>query len=165
MQKKSSFVGRGCLLLGLSLSATIVFGQATVCNFSSAAGVAFGVYDDSSSMPRDTATNMTINCTRNGGPPNVSVTLALGPSATSGSSSNRSMRQGNGSIINYNLFRDSSRGLVWGQTPGVDTITNSLSIPNKSTVSISFTIFGRISALQNASVGTYGDSVMATISY
>ena len=165
MQKISSFVVKGCLLLGFTLSATIACGQTTVCSFSSVTGVAFGVYDDGSSVPRDTATNMTINCTRNGGPPGVNVTLALGPSATSGSSSTRSMRQGNGSIINYNLFRDSSRGLVWGQTPGVDTMTNSISIPNKSTVSTSFTIFGRISALQNASVGTYGDSVMATISY
>ena len=95
----------------------------------------------------------------------MNVTLAFGPSATSGSSSTRSMRQGSGNSVTYNLYRDSSRGLVWGQTPGVDTVTQSLSIPNKSTASTTFTIFGRIGALQNVSTGSYADSVVATVSY
>ena len=164
MPKIFSFVARVYLFIGISLGASFAQGQ-TTCSFSSAAGVAFGIYDDSSSVPRDTTTNLAINCTRNGGPQKLNVTVSLGPSATSGSINNRSMREGGGSTIAYNLYRDNSRGLIWGQTPGVDTMTQSLSIPNGSTVSTTFTIFGRIGALQNARVGTYSDSAVATVSY
>ena len=167
MLKISSFVARAGLSLGCALAASHAYSQSTQtsCRFSSVTGIAFGIYDDSSSAPRDTTANIVVSCTRNGGPPNVNVTLAFGPSATSGSSSTRSMRQGGGNSIAYNLYRDSSRGLVWGQTPGVDTVTQSLSIPNKSTASTTFTIFGRIGALQNVSTGSYADSVVATVSY
>ena len=75
------------------------------------------------------------------------------------------MHQGGGNSITYNLYRDSSRALVWGQIAGVDTVTQSLSISNNSTASTIFTIFGRIGELQSASVGTYSDSVVATVSY
>ena len=167
MQKISSFVAKVSFSLGCTLAAAHAYSQSTqsTCRFSSVTGIAFGLYDDTSSTPRDTTANIVVNCTRNGGPPNVNVTLALGPSATSGSSSTRSLRQGGGNSITYNLYRDSSRGSIWGQTPGVDTVTQSLSIPNKSTATTTFTIFGRIGELQSASVGTYGDSVVATVSY
>lgn len=165
MLKISSFVAKFALACAGLLAASSTYGQATTCRFSSLSGVAFGSYDDGSSVPRDTTSDVTIDCARNGGPQNLNITLSLGPSSTSGSIGNRSMRLGSGAAINYNLYRDSSRALVWGQTPGVDTVSRSLSIPNKSSASTTFTIFGRISALQSASVGTYADSVVATVSY
>ncbi len=169
MPKISSFAAKGSIsfMLGSLLFASVAHGQAvpTVCRFSSAPGIPFGAYQDGSPVPRDTAANVTINCTRNSGPQNLTLTVAIGPSATSGSISTRSMREGGGNSITYNLYRDSSRGLIWGQTPGVDTVTQPLSIPNNSSASSTFTIFGRIGALQNASVGTYADSVVATVMY
>lgn len=169
MSKRSSFAASGgrSLLLGLLLAASIAHGQAvpTLCRFTSSPGVAFGIYQDGSPVPKDTTANMTIDCARNSGPQNLTLTVAIGPSATSGSISSRSMREGGGSTITYNLYRDSSRSLIWGQTPGVDTVTQPLSIPNNSSASSTFTIFGRIGALQNGTVGTYADSVVATVMY
>ena len=167
MSKMSSFAAKVGLSIGCLLGAPIAHGQAvpTVCRFTGASGVAFGIYQDGSSVPKDTTASVTISCARNSGPQNLTLTLSLGPSATSGSISTRSLREGGGTTITYNLYRDSSRGLVWGQTPGVDTVTQPLSIPNNSSALSTFTIFGRIGALQNASVGTYADSVVATVSY
>lgn len=164
MLKIPSFVTSVLLLLGWAMISSAAHAS-TVCNFASNPGVAFGVYDDTSSSPRDTTANIIINCTRNGGPPNLTVTLSLGTSSTSGSINPRYLGLGMGSNIAYNLYRDSSRGLIWGQTPGADTITQSLSIPNKSTASVTFTIFGRITELQSASVGNYSDSIIATVFY
>lgn len=167
MPKMSSFVAKAGVSIGFLLVTSMAHAQAipTVCRFSSVSGVAFGIYPDSSSVPTDTTSNVIVDCTRNSGPQNLSLTLALGSSATSGSISTRSLREGSGATITYNLYRDSSRGLVWGQTPGADTVTQSLSIRNNSTASATFTVFGRIQALQNASVGTYSDTVVATVSY
>ena len=167
MQKISRFVARLILPLGCVFASSGVCAQAlqTVCRFSSATGVAFGVYDDGSAVPRDTTTNMAINCSRNGGPQNVTVTVSLASSATSGSISTRRMRQGSGDTLTHNLYGDSARAQVWGQTTGVDTMTQMLSMPNNSSSSATFTIFGRIGALQNVSAGAYADSVVATVSY
>ena len=167
MPKISLFVARLIWLLACVFASSGVCAQApkTVCRFSSATGVAFGVYDDGSPVTRDTTANVAIDCSRNGGPQNVTVTVSLAPSATSGSISTRRMRQGSGDTLTYNLYRDSARAQVWGQTTGVDTMTQMLSIPNNSSMSATFTIFGRIGALQNVSAGSYADSVVATVSY
>ena len=167
MPKISSFVARVVVPLVCALCASIAYSQAipTLCRFTSATGIAFGIYQDGASIPKDTTSSVTINCARNSGPQNLNLTVAIGPSATSGTIGTRSLREGSGAIITYNLYRDSSRSLIWGQTAGVDTVTQALSIPNNSSASSTFTIFGRIPALQNARVGTYSDSVVATVYY
>lgn len=171
MPKKSSFVAKFVANVGMSLvcllAASPAQGQAvpTICRFSSIAGMAFGIYQDGSAVPTDTTTDLIIDCTRNSGPQNLTLTLALGSSATSGTISTRSMRESTGTTIAYNLYRDSARSLIWGQTPGADTVTRPLSIPNNSSASTTFTIFGRIKELQNARVGSYSDTVVATVSY
>jgi spore coat protein U-like protein len=135
----------------------------TACTFSSTPGVAFGMYDDSSAAPTDTATSVVASCARNGGPANVSMTLQIGPSATSGQVATRQMRSGT-SLMNYNLYRDAGRTAVWGQTSGVDTMTIAVNgIPNNGARSETFVIYGRISALQNVAAGAYSDSATLTV--
>lgn len=145
------------VLPGLALA------QTAICTFSSAPGAAFGPYDDSSAAPTDTATSVVANCARNGGPANITVTLQIGPSATSGTVAGRQMASG-GDRMNYNLYRDAARSAVWGQTAGVDALSVGLNgIPNNGTKNVTFVIYGRIPALQNVSAGGYSDSVTITV--
>ena len=145
------------LLLAPGLAAA-----ATTCTFSSTPGVSFGAYDDSSPSATDATTSIVISCARNGGPTPVNATLQIGPSAGSGLITTRSLRSG-ASVLNYNLYRDSGRSQVWGQTSGVDTSSISFTVPNNNSANGTFVIYGRIPALQNVPAGAYTDSVQLTI--
>lgn len=134
------------------------------CTFSSTPGLAFGPYDDASPLPANGATSVVARCFRLGGSSDANVTLQIGPSANSGSIAARQLRSG-ANPMNYNLYRDAARMQVWGQTAGVDTVSVSVTgIPNFGTRNASFTIYGRIPALESVPVGAYSDSVQLTVS-
>jgi spore coat protein U-like protein len=135
---------------------------ASSCAFTSALGMNFGVYADSAASATDATTSVVITCTRDNGP-TPTATLQIGPSAGSGLVTTRSLRSG-GNILNYNLYRDSGRTQVWGQTSGVDTSSVNFFINNNSSGSATMVVYGRIPALQNVPAGTYSDSVQITIS-
>ena len=147
------------LLLAPSLAHAII-----TCSFSSNPGVAFGAYDDSSATPTDISSSVVVHCIRVLGTNNANVVLQVGPSTTSGTIATRQMRSG-ANRMDYNLYRDAGRSQIWGQTPGVDTVTlNTGNIGNNGSADVTFTIYGRIPALQNASVGAYSDNVQITVS-
>ena len=149
------------LLLLLAPSAA---GAVITCTFSSTPGMSFGPYNDSSAVATDSATPIVVRCSRVLGTNNADVVLQLGPSATSGTIATRQMGSG-ANRMNYNLYRDAARSQVWGQTSGVDTgQLNTGNIGNGSSVNVTFTVFGRIPALQNVSSGAYSDSVQLTVS-
>lgn len=134
------------------------------CTFSSTPAMTFGPYDDSSAVPTDVNNSVVVRCTRVLGTNNANVVLRLGPSTTSGTIATRQMASG-ANRMNYNLYRDAGRTQVWGQTPGVDTVSlNTGNIPNFASVNVTFTIFGRVPALQNVNVGAYSDTVQMTVS-
>jgi spore coat protein U-like protein len=150
-------------LIVLLVLVPAVASAATTCSFSSTPGMAFGAYDDSSATPTDATTSIVVSCARTGGPTPVNATLQIGTSAGSGLIATRSMRSG-ANVMNYNLYRDSGRTQVWGQTSGVDTSSISITVPNNNSASGTLVIYGRIPALQNVPVGPYSDSVQITIS-
>jgi spore coat protein U-like protein len=137
------------------------------CQIVSSSGIAFGVYDTLSAVPTDTLTNIRVFCERNGGPQIVVMTMRLGPGANGTSASDRRMRQlgGGTDYLAYGLYRDVSRSAVWGSNESVDTVsqTVTIAVPNKGTQTATFTIYGRIPALQDVSAGSYADSVQITL--
>jgi spore coat protein U-like protein len=134
------------------------------CTFSSTPGMSFGPYNDSSAVATDSNTSIVVRCSRVLGTNNANVVLQVGPSATSGTIATREMASG-ANRMSYNLYRDGGRSQVWGQTPGVDTVSlNTGNIANGGSADVTFTIFGRIPALQNVNTGAYGDSVQLTVS-
>lgn len=136
---------------------------ATTCSLA-AGNVAFGGYDVFSPISLDSSGTLVVTCSRNGGPPNSTVSIAIGPSASSGSMVNRSMRRlGGGDFLSYNLFREATRTSVWGNTAGVDTFVQTITVPNRGSAQISATIFGRIPAGQDVRMGIYADTVMVTV--
>ena len=152
-----------CAILAAALTCPPAH-AAVLCTFNSTPGMAFGVYDDSSAAATTGATTIVARCFRAGGASNVDITLQLGASGTSGGIANRQMASG-GERLDYNLYRDAARTLVWGQTAGTDAVTVTVSgIPNNSSRDASFTIYGRIPAQQNLPAGVYTDSVQITVS-
>ena len=137
---------------------------ATACRITSLVGLNFGIYDPFASVPRDTQASVGLTCTRSGGPQTSTITIALSAGAHGPSTADRRLA-GNGvpSTISYNLYRDSGRSFVWGNTPGVDAATQTVSVPNNGSANATVTIYGRIPANQDVYVGSYSDSVTVTV--
>lgn len=156
--------GLAALLLAASAAHAQVVPGTTCVGSSTSMGL--GAYVGDSATPFDSIGTFALQCTRNGGPQNVSITMGIGPSATSGSIASRQMQQAGGTdALSYNIYRDALRQSVWGQTAGVDAVTKVAALPNNSTTTVAFTLYGRINGLQNISPGSYGDTLVVTISY
>jgi spore coat protein U-like protein len=153
------------LALLVLLSAATGAGAATVCRIVSAGSVAFGSYDVLSTAPNDSQLNVTVACDRNGGPPGVTVEMALGVGANGTSVNARRMLHVGAptDYLSYGLYRDVSRSSVWGSTSGINTMTRNLSVPNRGSASTTFTVYGRLPAQQDVSAGSYSDSVQVTV--
>ena len=125
----------------------------------SATGVNFGAYDVFAAVPRDTTGTVTVACDRN---PPTDVTVAIGPSPTSGGFNPRQMRRTSGpDRLNYNLYTSPSMSTVWGNgSAGTSTVLLRRVRRRRPAVT---TIYGRIPPGQNVSVGAYFDSVTVTI--
>lgn len=154
------------VVCALSLAlACLPASAATVCQFVTGGGINFGLYDTMSPAPADSALNVVVSCSRNGGPQFVTIDVGIGPGTYGSSASSRRMLHTGpySDYLAYGLYRDAGRGSPWGYSPGVDTVAIPLAIPNKSSVSTTLTVYGRIPALQDVSVGSYGDAVQITV--
>jgi len=122
-------------------------------------GVNFGAYDVFAAVPRDTAGTVTVACDQN---PPTDVTVAIGPSPTSGGFRPRQMRHASqADRMNYNLFAAPSMVTVWGDgSAGTSTVLLRKVNRNRP---VTTTIYGRIPPGQNVSVGAYLDAVTVTI--
>ena len=133
--------------------------------------LSFAPYLMVDNAPSDAQATLTVTCTRLNVPPDNSparVVLSVGLGASQGSNSiqNRRMFQaGAPDLLNYNVYLDPARISVWGNTDGVDTVTQTINVQNKGSASASFTFYGRLFARQNVRPGAYGDSLLITINY
>jgi spore coat protein U-like protein len=153
-------------ILALAIALTPCGAGAAITCSASGASMGLGTYTGDSSAPTDSIGSFVVRCARDGGPSTVTVTMGIGPSVNGGSIANRQMRQAAGSdLLAYNLYRDVLRQNVWGQTTGVDTATRTVSIPNKASVDIPFSIYGRIPGLQSVYTGAYSDSLLVTFTF
>jgi len=139
-----------CLLLGSEAGATCTV---------SATGVSFGVYDVFVTAPLDSTGTVTVTCDQ---APPADVTIAIGPSGTSGGFNPRQMRSASSpDRLNYNLFVNAGRSTVWGNgSAGTSTVFLKNVTKGRPVVT---TIYGRIPAGQDVSVGSYSDSLTVTI--
>jgi len=146
------------------LAAGPAYGAVT-CTGSNA-NLSLGTYEAYQSTNLDSSGVITVNCSRDGGPANATVTIGLGQSLNSGSIANRQLKLTGGSdVLAYNFYRDVNRSAVLGNTGGVDTISLTQHVPNNSTIAFTFTLFGRINALQDIRSGNYADTLVLTISF
>lgn len=144
------------------LLAAVLFARAADCACNvTATGVSFGPYDAASLLPADSAGSVTVSCDQN---PPVDITVTIGPSGTTGGFNPRSMRLATGTArLNYNLYTDASRSVVWGDgTSGTAAVVIRRVNRNRAQTA---TIYARTPAGQNVPVGAYTDSLVVTILY
>jgi spore coat protein U-like protein len=111
--------------------------------------VSFGSYDTFALAHTDITGTVSVSC-------DTETSLQVSLSAGLGTFATRHMTNGPSNLL-YNLYMDASRVSIWGDgSPG----TSLLSL---SGTGGSYTVYGRILAHQNVSVGVYGDTVTVSV--
>jgi spore coat protein U-like protein len=145
-----------CFLLGLTLP-----GCAQAACSVSASGVAFGIYDATSASPDDATGTVTVNCTIISGPAGYTIGLSTGGS---GSYAARTLTSG-GSTLSYQLYANASRTQIWGNGSGGSTTVASSFFAALFGGVATHQIYGRIPAGLVVSPGSYGDTIIVTVTY
>jgi len=146
-------------LIGQSASSSLTVSASVSKNCSiTTAPVAFGTYDSvavNATTPLDGIGTVTVTCTK-GAPAKVGLGVGSNAQGTT-----RRMSQGAAAYLTYELYKDTARATVWGDT--ADTALDIPAAPNRNPRS--FTVYGRVAQAQDAVVGTYIDTVVATVNF
>ena len=117
----------------------------------------FGSYDPvvtNASATLDAAGAVIIACTKG-----AVTTLGLDTGANAAGGTRQLASAGN--LLTYELYQDSSRSTVWGNSGAA--LYNSGTAPSKN--ARTFPVYGRVSAGQDVPAGSYTDSVVATVNF
>lgn len=146
---------KGIFFILLLLIPNAIFASCSV----SGGVISFGNYDVFSSQNTDTSGTINVSCS---GAAITAVTLALN-SGMNGTISQRKMQAaGSQTAMLYNLYVDPGCTTIWGDGTG-SSITVSGNVPNNGTTP--FTVYGRVFASQDLSVGSYTDNVTITVTF
>jgi len=137
------------------------------CSLSST-GVAFGIYDPTTTAATDSTGNLTLVCTYlSGSGQRVNYSLALS-AGNSGTFTQRWMRSGP-SALNYNLFDTAARVRVWGDgSAGTVLISDGFAVgpgQGNGRREVLYPIYGRIPAQQAVATGNYSDTIVVTLTF
>jgi spore coat protein U-like protein len=119
----------------------------------------FGNYDPVSahaSSPLDSTASITLTCTQG-------TVAAVGVGDGNNYSSGRRMAASGGSeFLEYGIYADAARSLVWRTAGAIGRMSFSAA---PSTAPRTVPVYGRVPAGQNVSVGSYADDVVVTVTY
>ena len=119
----------------------------------STSGLNFGNYDVFSPLNDDITATVNVDC-----PSDTAYSIWL--SSGSGTFSSRTLRNGS-LLLGYNLYLDPTHLTIWGDgSAGTGTVSGTGTGSNIAT-----TVYGRIPAGQNVSVGPYADVVTITVNF
>lgn len=129
----------------------LVANAAAQCSLS-VTPMAFGTYNVYQATPTDATATVTVGCL-------ISLTMQvrMNRGQHAPSFSPRQMNR-SGERLNYNLYFDSIRTQIWGDGTAGTVVWS----PGLVLLARSHTVYGRIPAQQNVSVGTYADIVTVT---
>jgi spore coat protein U-like protein len=118
----------------------------------------FGAYNVFAVAPLRSTGTFSVTC--NEAPP-PTVTITVGPSATTGIFNPRQMgKSGGGDALTYNLFTDSALTQIWGDGVTGGSVLRQKVTKNKAWNAI---VYGSLPAQQNVSAGGYADTLLVTI--
>jgi len=146
------------VVLALFLMSASLDGHAFQCTVSTTP-VSFGNYNVFAATALDTTGTVALFCNNpEKKPMPVTVTISSGGA---GSFNPRQMQiAGGADRMNYYLFLDASRTMIWGDgTGGTSTFVTTI----VKTAPLNTTIYGRIPARQNLRAGAYGDNLVVTV--
>jgi spore coat protein U-like protein len=120
-----------------------------------ASNLEFGVYSAQGGTPLQGTTLLRATCT-----PNTGYQIGLSEGTSPGATTNQRRMVAGASALNYQLYSDSARSSIWGNTPGTDTVTGvGTGLPQDHTV------FGAVPAAQVVPADEYGDTITVRIYY
>ncbi len=133
--------------------------QAITCSFTGTTGVNFGAYNVFDASPLDSTGSVTLYCSSV--QPTDLVTIELG----GGNSSNPASRYllSGAVTLNYNLYLDPSRSVIWGNGSMGTSVLGPQSIADMTPTT--WTVYGRIPAMQNVAAGSYSDTILVTVQF
>jgi spore coat protein U-like protein len=146
LRRRPNLAGLAFLLIS-AFTAPSLLADCTV----SASGVVFGSYDVFNPASLDGVGNVNVNCD-----PVIGFTVKL--SAGGGSYSQREM-SGTGGVLDYNLYTNASRSIVWGDGAG------GTGVGGGTGGNVNLSVYGRIPAGQNLPAGSYGDTIVVTVEF
>lgn len=104
----------------------------------------------------DQTSTISVTCTNTAG---YNVGLNAG-SATGSTIANRLVISPANDTVGYQMYRDSNRTLVWGDTVGTDTVSGT-----GTGAAQSLTVYGRVPPQATPAAATYTSNVIATITF
>ena len=137
----------------LSATATVI----NNCTINTAA-LAFGNYDPvgaNAAADLDGTGTVTIACTKG-----TTATIGLGLGANA-SGTTRRMTDGSGNYLTYEMYHEVGHSTVWG-TAGA-ALLSPAAAPSKA--ARNFTVYGQVTGNQDATAGSYTDTIVATVNF
>ena len=137
----------------LSATATVI----NNCTINTAP-LAFGNYDSVSANAAanlDATGTVTIACTKG---TTATIGLGLGGNA---SGSTRRLTDGSGNYLTYEMYHEVGHTTVWGTTGAA--LLSPAAAPSKA--ARNFTVYGTVTSNQDATAGSYTDTVVATVNF
>jgi spore coat protein U-like protein len=125
-----------------------------VCDISASA-LDFGEYRAATGSPRQGTTQLRATCT-----PGTTYQIGLNEGTSAGASTNQRKMVSATGALNYQLYTDSARSVIWGNTPGTDTVTGA-----GTGLAQDLTVFGSIPAGQSVPAEEYADTITVRIYY
>lgn len=134
------------------VTATVI----SACSIS-AGNLAFGNYDPLSAVAKTGTSTVTVTCSLSA-PYNIALDAGLNGATVS---ARKMLITGGGlQTLNYALTRDLAGLLNWGTTVGTDTLAGV-----GTGLAVGHTVYGTIAAGQNQPIGSYTDTITATVTY
>ena len=120
-----------------------------------ATDLAFGTYTAQAGTPLQGTTLLRATCT-----PGSTYNLGLNEGTSPGATVNQRKMASGANALNYQLYSDSARNTIWGNTPGTDTVTGL-----GTGLAVDHTVFGAVPAAQVVPAGDYADTITVRIYY
>ena len=140
-----------------SASLTVTASVSKNCTITTAP-VNFGAYDTvvaNATAPLDGIGAITVKCTKG-----AAAKVGLNPGGNAQGATRR-MLGAAAEYLTYELYRDTGHATIWGNT--AETALDVPAAPNQTPRN--FTVYGRVPQAQEAAVGTYTDTVVATVNF
>ena len=120
-----------------------------------ASDLAFGSYTAQAGTPLQGTTLLRATCT-----PNTTYNVGLNEGTSPGATVNQRKMVSGSQSLNYQLYSDSARSTIWGNTTGTDTVTGV-----GTGLAQDHTVFGAVPAAQVVPAGDYSDTITVRIYY
>jgi len=120
-----------------------------------ATDLAFGTYTSQAGTPLQGTTLLRATCT-----PGTTYNVGLNEGTSSGATINQRKMASGANSLSYQLYSDSARSTIWGNTTGTDTVTGA-----GTGLAVDHTVFGAVPAAQLVPAGDYADTITVRVYY